>query len=167
MLKVPGSPAGISLSTRKNRPIPNEKPDDERPTDLLLAAATNAIARVPGDIAIRSLSSCYNCMGMMFACRRTSIDVSELDMIIEDDGYRTIEEGELKIGDIVVYSRDGVEASHVAQVVALLVDPNVADPIRVLSKWGVDGGEYFHPMRQVSEAYGVPFSFLTDRPVMQ
>ena len=62
----------------------------------------------------RSLRSLYNCMGMVFASRRTWIDPEHLEMILEDDEYqRIVSEAELQVGDLVIYRGDNNQVTHV------------------------------------------------------
>jgi hypothetical protein len=120
-------------------------------------------ASCPG-ITTRSLDSTYNCMGMIFAARRTAIDIDSLEKIIQDDGYTPLASADhLHAGDIVVYAADG-EFTHVALVVREgLVAGIGADPNHLLlSQWGYDG-EYLHSLRQVPFLYGAPARFFTDR----
>jgi len=45
--------------------------------------------RPASEHSVRSLDSSYNCMGMIFAARRTVLDTDVLHYIIDDDGYST------------------------------------------------------------------------------
>jgi hypothetical protein len=114
------------------------------------------------EIQLRSLSSLYNCVGMVFAARRTSIDTNQLDLICRDDGYTAVDVP--MVGDLVVYrKRPECEIAHIGQVVA--VEPNVqtaSQSVTVLSKWG-KGGEYLHDVADVPEAYGSQWFFWTER----
>lgn len=102
-------------------------------------------------------------MGMIFAARRTAIDVDSLEKIISDDGYLQLDSVcKLRLGDIVVYEADGVP-THVAVVVQLGLVGEGAEPSHtLLSQWGYDG-EYVHSLRQVPRLYGEPARFFTDR----
>ncbi len=42
--------------------------------------------RLP-DAELRSMTAVYNCMGMVFGCRRTSIDPEHLPTILREDSY--------------------------------------------------------------------------------
>lgn len=115
-------------------------------------------------IQVRSLSSAYNCMGMVFANRRTWIDPDNFRMIMEDDGYRRVpDESELRIGDVVVYRGENGDVSHVGIVTEIRT--NVAQASRevfVLSQWGAYG-EYFHRVDDVSPWLGKPQEYWTER----
>ena len=99
----------------------------------------------------RSMSSLYNCMGMVFASRRTCIEPEHLPMILNDDEYRRVaNKGDLQRGDIVVYRDDDGEVSHVGIVADVTTDPAKATwDVLVLSQWGRHG-EYFHLDEDVS-----------------
>ena len=78
------SGAAIALSTRANNPIPNER-RQEHPLARREAARALWTRRFP-EIRVRSLSSVYNCMGMVFGSRRAYIDPEEaLALILRDD----------------------------------------------------------------------------------
>ena len=106
----------------------------------------------------------YNCMGMVFASRRTWIDPEHLEMILEDDEYqRIVSEAELQLGDLVIYRGDNNQVTHVG--IISMIDNNLETAIRrlfVLSQWGGDG-EYFHEIHDVSPYLGTPAEFWTDR----
>ena len=74
----------------------------------------------------------YNCHGLTFASRRTTIeDAAEVLKIIGDDEYVSITYDEVMRGDIVIYFEDG-DAAHSGIVIG-------RDALRVpivLSKWG-------------------------------
>ena len=152
----------IRLSTKKGRHIPNtqmtQRPKVEMETakDIVL---THHFSARP-----RSLSSEYNCMGMIFAARRTCIDPDHLGMILADDGFRRIaRDSDLDIGDLVVYRDKNAEVSHVG--IVSRIEPYRADNTRnvfVLSQWGRDG-EYIHEVNDVGPFLGDPVEYWTDR----
>ena len=112
---------------------------------------------------VRSLSSVYNCMGMVFASRRTWVDPEDLQTILEDDDYRQVDRSELNPGDIVVYRNDRDEVTHVGIVYEVNVNPReVTWEVVVLSQWGGDG-EYFHLDEDVHQDLGKPTEYWTDR----
>lgn len=77
----------------------------------------------------------YNCLGMTFACSRTSVGTESINMIIEDDGYTQVEDfKEVEPGDIVLYHSEIGEVCHSGVVVAI---PSRNDMnYWVISKWG-------------------------------
>lgn len=114
------------------------------------------------DLVIRSVSShMYNCVGMVFANRRTWLEVGSLEWILEQDGYRRVTDRALHAGDIVVYT-DGAVPVHVGLV--LIVHPPLGNipNVRVLSKWG-KAGEVEHWLRDVPVYLGEPSQFWTEK----
>ena len=112
----------------------------------------------------RSLRSTYNCVGMVFASRRTCVDIDHLSFILVDDGYRKlINQNEVQVGDLAVYRVDSGDFSHVGIVYSL--SPYRADGSRdifVMSQWGRDG-EYYHRVDDVNDNLGTPTEYWTDR----
>ncbi len=120
-------------------------------------AARNALLETHPDYKLRSLDSVYNCMGMVFASRRTWIEPDNFGMIVQDDGYV---ERKKKVnalpGDVVVYriSSKG-EVIHAGIVIA--VDPDIEEGnvhLTVLSQFGADG-EYIHQAEDLPKALGL------------
>lgn len=152
----------IPLSTRKGTDIPNEQLSPL--LQVKLQAAQDMHLKAHPDARARSLSSLYNCMGMVFASRRTCIQPEHLRMILEDDGLRRVSnKGDLQHGDIVVYRDDEGEVSHVGIVADVKADlANATWEVLVLSQWGRHG-EYFHLDEDVHSRLGKPTEYWTDR----
>ena len=110
------------------------------------------------------MRSTYNCMGMVFASRRTCVDIDHVSVILSDDGYRQIADSdELQPGDVVVYRDDSGNLSHVGIVYHLSpYRPDETRDVFVMSQWGRDG-EYFHRIDDVSLHLGRPAEYWTDR----
>ncbi|MHB1355084.1 MAG: hypothetical protein ACYCZF_03795 [Anaerolineae bacterium] len=76
----------------------------------------------------------YNCHGLVFASRRTAIDLSSaIITILRDDGYVEIEKGNILPGDIIIYYDNSGDFQHSG--IVLCLDKSVPVPL-VLSKWG-------------------------------
>ena len=154
--------AGIELSTRENTCIPNERRHQRPP--VAMQAALKLLQGNHPSAKVRSLSSVYNCMGMVFASRRTTIQPEHLDMILEDDQYKRLtDDSEVQPGDVVVYRDHSGEVSHVGIVAKVTI--NLKDEpiqVQVLSQWGADG-EYFHLADDVHPGLGSPAEYWTDR----
>jgi len=137
----------IQLATRKNRWIPNVVRLESPPARLNAAVLIHRISHP--NAQLRSLTSVYNCMGLVFAARRTWIGISDIDsplgLILEDDGYRKVEdEKKVMLGDVVVYKDAEKRVSHVGVVAKIDTDIINGDrKLRVMSQWGADG-EYIH-----------------------
>lgn len=113
---------------------------------------------------LRSISGTYNCMGMVFASRRTWVDISELRMILEEDGYQKLPNSSFAfLGDVVVYQYGQSGYHHVGIIAELRRLPGGDAPLmKILSKWG-DAGEYIHSLNEVPATYGVPYEYWTER----
>ncbi|WP_125169742.1 hypothetical protein [Leptospira saintgironsiae] len=85
----------------------------------------------------------YNCHGLTFASRRTRvINSNEIQIILEDDSYKQIENiRNVMPGDIVVYYQEG-DAQHSAIVINVDLT-TVLTQVKVVSKWG-EGSEFIH-----------------------
>ena len=151
----------IQLSTKRVNFIRNERRRD-RPPESLQAAAEMWQDKYP-NIRRRSLTSTYNCVGMVFGCRRTCIDIEHIGLILEDDEYRRLPEAKnILPGDIVLY-KNGNEYSHIGTIISIEGDVERASfKITVLSQWGADG-EYIHLLDEVPESYGNVKEFWTER----
>jgi hypothetical protein len=152
-------PLALKLETLQRNWIENEV-TPERSPDEMRAAIALAMAGRP-NVVLRSASSRYDCMGLPFASRRTSIAIDQWDLIRVDDRYRQIQEGEALAGDVVIYRRDGF-VNHVGVVNDRHFGDNGLPIITVLSQWGYDG-EYWHPVDQVPDLYGNAVEYWTDR----
>jgi hypothetical protein len=98
------------------------------------------------------MRSDYNCVGMVFANRRTFIEPDHIHMILEDDDYATVDATHVTPGDVVVYrSPKTGDIIHVGVVISKEVAFQ-ARTIRVLSQFGRDG-EYFHDLHDVPAPY--------------
>ena len=162
-----GDPKALPLATRQRRHIPNVMKEEEPPAVMKTAIELYNATRP--DAKLRSATATYNCMGMVFASRRTWVAPEHLtpvlDNILADDGYRRLADSrDVKVGDLVVYREpDSREASHVGVVASKERDISTASwKIRVMSKWGAYA-EYLHAMEHVPLALGQPSEFWTDR----
>ena len=148
----------IPLSTRTGNHIPNVR-RLERPPDSL-RAAIGIWARERPDAILRTISNTYNCVGLVFASRRTHVDVEHLPQIYREDDYRSVDSPEL--GDVAVYRANGA-IQHVGIVIGVEVDfATGRRSITVLSKWGGDG-EYVHDADYVPAELGRIVEYWTDR----
>lgn len=77
-------------------------------------------------------SAHYNCHGLTFAGRRTSIESpDEVLDILSDDGYERIPRHEVMSGDVVVYFKDGAPDHS-----GIVMSTEVFGDMWILSKWG-------------------------------
>ena len=155
-------PNALKLYTRRHNYVINEMPSELPPDQLQALQRDTAVGRLI--VLIRSLTATYNCMGMVFASRRTSIRPSELELFRLDDGLKDLPGGpsEAEIGDIIVYRKGGVP-KHVGVVLQLGKNRQAFETeMLVLSKWG-EAGECVHLLGDVPSAYGTEYQILTDR----
>ena len=162
LFNAEGKLINLPLATKRGEQIPNEQREQaiiesmEARRELVLKGRLSA--------RVRSLSSTYNCMGMVFASRRTWIEPEHVAMILQDDGYRPVsDEDELYPGDVVIYRDNRGEVSHVGIVTDIRINLIQASrEITVLSQWG-ESGEYLHLVDDVHPGLGQPSEYWTER----
>lgn len=151
----------LLLATRQGNQIPNERRMEQAPETL--RAVKELYERRP-TVRARSLTGVYNCMGMVFAARRTCIEPDYLRMILEDDEYHRLSGPDrAEQGDVVVYRDAAGDVAHVGLVAQ--VNVSLSPPTRqisVLSQWGAYG-EYFHRVDDVPQQLGTPVEYWSDR----
>ena len=101
-------------------------------------------------------------MGLVFAARRTGIDVDHVHWLLEEDDYQKLLDSEApSVGDIVLYSHERHGITHIGIILEFKSHPQKPGEFetRVLSKWGAPGAEYIHPIDHVPEDYGEPAEF--------
>jgi hypothetical protein len=128
----------IVVHTRKRTCIPNMQSSGIAP--MLENSVHGMRARFPHAVARSDASGIYNCHGLVFASRRTSIFPEDIHKIPEDDGYRPIDERDVLAGDVVLYLNADGDIEHSGIVIR---KPELRIPW-VVSKWG-DGEEFVHP----------------------
>lgn len=153
----------IQLATKRGTFVNNLQAMEKLPQGM---ADMDSILRAehPG-IRTRSLSATYNCVGMVFAARRTVIETKYLRLLLEEDGYvRIHERSDVEVGDVIVYRHEQqAEIEHVGVVAYIRTDVEAATRnFAVLSQWGRQG-EYLHPEDHVPAVYGDYREFYTER----
>ncbi|MDX1984553.1 MAG: hypothetical protein SFV51_30055 [Bryobacteraceae bacterium] len=136
--------------------------EKQRPYEAMMAAKKISLEG-HGRRQLRSLNATYNCVGMVFANRRTCIDADHVPMILKDDGYVEVLDLEKVVaGDVIVYEDPQTcEVLHVGRVVS---NQKIFSErqIRILSQFGRDG-EYFHDHTDIPQVYGKHFKFYSER----
>jgi hypothetical protein len=152
----------IPLSTRDGSHIANVRRLEDPPE--VRRKAAEDLRREHENARLRSSSSTYNCVGLVFAARRTWVGNDSLTTILERDGFSQVSgDQNLRVGDIVIYENSQGEMTHVGQVVDIevsLIDGS--GKVTVLSKWGAYG-EYLHDLIDVPGQYGNVRRFWTER----
>jgi hypothetical protein len=152
----------LHLHTKGMRQIPNERRPERHPDSM--QAAREFVESNHPTAKLRSMSSSYNCMGMVFASRRTWIEPDHIQMIKDDDEYQIVtSQNEVVKGDVVVYRNASKDVTHVGLVAD--IEPELRNgtyKTTVLSQWGHDG-EYFHRIDDVNPLLGTPSEYWTDR----
>lgn len=103
------APQRLALQTRKGGTIENWMNPTTPRAGVHLQIAELKIKYREARHRDTEPSARYNCHGLTFAARRTGIDNPvQVQRIINDDGYRKLELGELpSVGDIAIYREDG------------------------------------------------------------
>lgn len=159
----PQDRASIPLATRQGTWIPNVRRPEQAP-DTLMAYIDLYKEKLP-KARLRSSTAVYNCVGLVFASRRTWVDTQVVPTILTEDEYhKLVSPRDVEIGDLVIYreSRRNI-MTHVGVIVERRADvPSAEWEIIVMSKWGA-AGEYIHPLKDVPIHYGEAAEFWTDR----
>lgn len=153
----------IPLATRQGSWIPNVR-RPEQPPDTLMVYIDWYKEKLP-KARLRSSTAVYNCVGLVFASRRTWVDTRVVPTILREDGYdRLAGLADVEIGDLVIYRETrGNTMTHIGIIVEQRAHvPSAEWEITVMSKWGA-AGEYIHPLKDIPIHYGEPAEFWTDR----
>jgi hypothetical protein len=142
----PNDNKSILLATSKKNRIPNYQMSERAPASRFSARQLHE----KGSRQLRSLRSDYNCVGMVFANRRTFIEPEHIPLILKDDEFVEVESSSVMVGDIVLYTIPS-EIIHVGLVISV-EGVFETKKIRVLSQFGRDG-EYFHDAVDIPEGY--------------
>ncbi len=114
------------------------------------------------ELHIRSVSAhMYDCVGLIFANRRSWIDIEHIDNILQHDGYQPVSIDDLVSGDVVVYTL-AKKRVHVGLVTNVMPAMGSVPNIRVLSKWGKHG-EVEHRLEDVPYYLGEPSEYWSER----
>ena len=118
--------------------------------------------RKQASLAVRSVSQhLYNCVGMIFAQRRTWLEIKDILWILREDGYSKIDLAQLTTGDVALYMLNGAPA-HIGLVMQVHRSQGTIVNVRMLSKWG-RFGEIEHAVHDVPEYCGILDSYWSER----
>jgi hypothetical protein len=161
---IEDDPLAIRLSTSKNNWIRNTR-RLERDPGALRDAKDFMLNKYEG-IKLCALSATYNCYGLVFANRRTWVHEHDLELIFQDDGYRSLKNKyAAQVGDLVIY-RETEKGPIVHAGVVARIDNRIETKgysLFVLSQWGEDG-EYLHREDIVPPLFGDSRQYWTHRP---
>ncbi len=132
---IPGKPeeSSIIVQTRLGRDIDNNQLNEL--SHFELATSNNFEKKYPNAITRTALNTIYNCHGMTFASRRTSIfDSTLINAILEDDGYVEVQINEVLPGDVIIYRSASGDVEHSGVVISIPRD-SINNP-QIVSKWG-------------------------------
>ncbi len=109
-------PDSIVLQTRKGTRIRNKQSPE--PSSFYKRIMDQFEHKYPMiRKVVNKRSGFYNCHGLVFASRRSSIEESEqIWQILDEDGYVEVQIGDSLPGDIIVYLKDG-SIDHTAIVI--------------------------------------------------
>jgi hypothetical protein len=167
LLLLPPEERSIALQTRRGTDIPNDIAAESGPAQI---AKYERLRR--GHLAWRPRKpACggYNCFGLVFASRRTSIrDHATIVTILKDDGYRLTAETDLRPGDIILYKDPtGGEFIHAGLVLSMrpIAGGGSTQFAHILSKWDDCCGEDEHSPRDYPRSWGedLILEYRTDR----
>ncbi len=157
----PPPPRGIALQTRGGWDIPNSV--ESIPGDNAVQLARKNLPTLPLQCTPLSGPTSYNCHGLTFASRRTSIprpgedDDQVVRRILRDDGYERVQSIP-RVGDVVAYITDGkiVHTGLVCRLDRVHTRATSATPlVFIWSAWG-SLGEFEHPATGLESMYGTP-----------
>ena len=152
----------VLLGTRSSRHIPNQKRPEWHPDDL--REALQMCLRDFPMIEARSVTAIYNCVGMVFATRRTWVEPNLVPTLLSDDGYRPLnrlEDGQ--VGDVAIYRTADNDIEHIGLIAERREDLEAATVShRIMSKWG-PWAEFLHEPDHVYSSYGELREIWTDR----
>ena len=141
----------IRLQTAKGREIPNIQ---ESEVSIFERNYAETLRRPDRELRT-DVSPAYNCHGLTFASRRTSLQPDVLQTILDDDRYGAIDIRDARAGDIIVYYSDDGDATHSGIVIESGGTPPVP---KIVSKWG-KGPEFIHRYSDVPPIYGTNHRF--------
>ncbi len=155
----------LDLFTKRGNYIKNARKRERAPESML--AAKEYIERLcQKPIINRSLSSSYNCVGLVFASRRVWIERDQLPLIFSDDGYYLLDKkADIIPGDLIVYkkSKDSVDIEHIGIIIDRCDEIETATiKLKILSQFGFDG-EYIHDEEVVPNNYGSYHEYYSER----
>jgi hypothetical protein len=153
-------PYDIHLATRIGRYIPNWQGDNLQPSEI---QAQTALETYKGKNRFPQIvDSTYNCLGLVFAARRTNVATEHVKWILQHDDYQKLSGRVLpQRGDVVLYAQEDNIVTHVGVVHDVKSSSRNSEDweVWVLSKWGTHGAEYVHLADDIPSLYGTAIEY--------
>lgn len=122
-LHDPDPEDSIAIKTRSNKRIKNA--NYGKITPLIASEIKDYRRRFPPTSVHRRTEAiiCYNCHGMTFGSRRSRIfDSADIRLILNEDGYESIQRRDVTPGDIILYVKQNGDIEHSGVVVYTNLD---------------------------------------------
>lgn len=151
LLGTPRAGAPYLLYTRENTLV--EAFRGVEPSDQCPQRFAAFLDRHPRAMVRKGITGGYNCAGLVWSSRRAVVPhPPDWQLLLEEDGYRLIDDSEAAIGDIVVYrdAKSPFDILHIGRLclmdAMLLGEPSTTHPriFMVLSKLDGTLGEVVH-----------------------
>src|ERR1700722_15092654 len=125
----------IELRTRMDKPIDNLQPWELSRFEWDQLANITKYERA-GAVRVGDACPVYNCHGLTFGNRRTSVsdDPNLIALILDDDEFTSVLEDSVRTGDIILYYDAAGSIEHSGIVLSKGPDP--LDRPWIWSKWG-------------------------------
>jgi hypothetical protein len=151
---VPGS---APMLTDRGRAVYSRRPAGPQASGKLSDSERVILAQIDPKLIVRTepASDACNCFGWIFAGGRCWFTLADVELIIADNGYRTV--ADPRPNDLAIYKQDG-QVSHAA--IVRTVEPG--GPVIVEGKWGFVG-VFRHAAQHCP--YGQSFTFHRSRRV--
>lgn len=138
--------AGLSrqlpLTTRQGNQIPNSQSREMAVVELNLQRKLEQDYREAIVHYRNKIAPTYNCHGMTFASRRTSLDTMGVNLVLDEDDYEEVKRDCVLPGDVILYFGERNDIHHSGVVVQPPSESPIGIPL-VVSKWG-RAGEVIH-----------------------
>lgn len=158
----------IVLQTRRGRDVTNAI--DPPPRYDQIQKYQRILEKHPFWVRRLGPTGGYNCVGHVWANRRTGVyDDDQIQVIFDDDGFRAVNASLEKLhpGDLATYWERGLPKRflHVGLIVELREVQGLQKTVPwVLSKWDATSGEVLHALNDAEFGLDFEVTFWTDRP---
>lgn len=155
----------IHLATRTGSYIANVQGSNAQPG--LLQFTVEHWQRQFRHLQPITVDGMYNCIGLAFASRRTTIEPKLVRWILQEDDYRIVNRDERPmIGDIVLYGTGSQDDQIEHLGIVWRLEPDTARGIEyqwILSKWGAQGPECLHRLEDIPPVFGTVLEYWRKR----